>query len=105
MSYGAIGGPGGSRNPFGGPTRQGYQPVGKKTSFCPLSVTASCSQGPTAAAPLLVPGVLIHRNQEPGPALPGWLFTASPNVTVSQTYWTRQDFMRPCVLALKSSVE
>lgn len=62
MSYGAIGGAGGSRNPFGGPTRQGYQPVGKKTSFCPLSVTVSCSQGPAAAAPLLVHGVLIHRN-------------------------------------------
>lgn len=30
MSYGSIdGGSFGSRNPFGGPTRQGYQPVGK----------------------------------------------------------------------------
>ncbi len=30
MSYGSIdAGSFGSRNPFGGPTRQGYQPVGK----------------------------------------------------------------------------
>jgi len=32
MSYGSIdAGSFGSRNPFGGPTRQGYQPVGKDT--------------------------------------------------------------------------
>lgn len=32
MSYGSIdGGSFGSRNPFGGPTRQGYQPVGRNT--------------------------------------------------------------------------
>lgn len=37
MSYGSIdAGSFGSRNPFGGPTRQGYQPVGKDTFFsCP----------------------------------------------------------------------
>lgn len=34
MSYGSIdGGSFGSRNPFGGPTRQGYQPVGKDIGF------------------------------------------------------------------------
>uniref|UniRef100_A0A8D2P529 t-SNARE domain containing 1 n=1 Tax=Zosterops lateralis melanops TaxID=1220523 RepID=A0A8D2P529_ZOSLA len=32
MSYGSIDGSGfGSRNPFGGPSRQGYQPLGEKT--------------------------------------------------------------------------
>lgn len=38
MSYGSIdAGSFGSRNPFGGPTRQGYQPVGKDKFFfsCP----------------------------------------------------------------------
>lgn len=34
MSYGSIdAGSFGSRNPFGGPTRQGYQPVGKDPFF------------------------------------------------------------------------
>lgn len=34
MSYGSIDGNSfGSRNPFGGPTRQGYQPVGKNPCF------------------------------------------------------------------------
>lgn len=34
MSYGSIDGSSfGSRNPFGGPTRQGYQPVGKNPRF------------------------------------------------------------------------
>lgn len=45
MSYGSIdGGSFGSRNPFGGPTRQGYQPVGKNISvysFINISYFAS----------------------------------------------------------------
>lgn len=34
MSYGSIDGSGFGRNPFGGPSRQGYQPLGKVFISC-----------------------------------------------------------------------
>lgn len=34
MSYGSIDGSGFGRNPFGGPSRQGYQPLGKVFMSC-----------------------------------------------------------------------
>ncbi len=54
MSYGSIdAGSFGSRNPFGGPTRQGYQPVGKDP----------CSPTLTGRSSLyLSPGILEKKN-------------------------------------------
>lgn len=71
MSYGSIdAGSFGSRNPFGGPTRQGYQPVGKDKYFFMLTGRGShyLSSGivekniinHTTETKILVPHLLKH---------------------------------------------
>lgn len=42
MSYGSINGSFGGRSPFGGPTSEGYQPVGKESLLLCFKVNATC---------------------------------------------------------------